>query len=324
MKPTAQRETGSVLPIRPEDSEAAALRARVEMLESVIENFPGGLSLYDADLRLVLCNSRQREMLELPEELVSGEKTDLPALFRFNAERGEYGPGDPEEHVQRRMDLVRRREAHCYDRTRPNGMILEVRGLPVAGGGFVTTYLDVTEQRRNQATIAHMAHHDALTGLPNRLLFEDRLTNALAQVRRGGLMALHYVDLDRFKPVNDALGHAAGDELLALVARRLRDSVRESDTVARLGGDEFALIQTGIADPDDAGRLAGRLVGLLAAPFRFGSSAITIGASVGVVVGPRDARTVPDIKAAADRALYRSKDRGRGCWSTLDDAGPGA
>jgi diguanylate cyclase (GGDEF)-like protein len=322
MTGSAQRATGSVLPLRTEDEETTALRARVEMLESVIENFPGGLSLFDADLRLVLCNERQREMLELPDELLSGEGTDLESLFRFNAARGEYGPGEVEEHVRRRMELVRRRVPHCYDRTRPNGMILEVRGLPVAGGGFVTTYLDVTEQRRNQATIAHMAHHDALTGLPNRLLFEDRLANALAQVRRGGLMALHYVDLDQFKPVNDALGHAAGDELLALVARRLRVSVRESDTVARLGGDEFAVIQTGMADPEDAERLARRLVDLLAAPFRIGSGTITIGATLGVALAPRDARTAADLKVGSDRALYRGKERGRGCYALAADLAP--
>ncbi len=118
MTGSAQRATGSVLPLRTEDEETTALRARVEMLESVIENFPGGLSLFDADLRLVLCNERQREMLELPDELLSGEGTDLESLFRFNAARGEYGPGEVEEHVRRRMELVRRRVPHCYDRTR--------------------------------------------------------------------------------------------------------------------------------------------------------------------------------------------------------------
>jgi diguanylate cyclase (GGDEF)-like protein len=292
-------------------AEIGRLEARIATLEAAIENFPGGISLFDGELRLVLCNRGQRELLELPDALLAAGPT-MEEMFRFNAARGEYGPGDVEDLVAERLELVERRVPHRYDRTRPNGRILEVRGLPLPDGGFVTTYLDVTDQRRDQAAVAHMAHHDVLTGLPNRLLFADRLKSAIAHVRRGGMMALHYVDLDGFKPVNDRLGHAAGDELLILAARRLQASVRDSDTVALLGGDEFAVIQTLIRDPSDAERVGARLVETMAQPFRIGTGEVRIGASVGVALAMGCGVEAEALIESADRALYRAKGLGRG------------
>jgi len=291
------------------------LKERIRLLEAVIENFPGGISLFDDDLHMVLCNERQKRMLEYPDELMADGYPTLEQLFRFNAQRGEYGPGDIEMQVRRRMELVLRREPHCYDRTRPNGTIMEVRGMPLAGGGFVTTYLDVTDQRRNQQLVAHMAQHDPLTDLPNRMLFHDRLKTALAQVKRGGMMAVHYLDLDDFKPVNDSFGHQAGDELLVGVASRIRRSVREHDTIARLGGDEFAILQTSIRRPDDAAILAGRLLGALADPFPVSGRDVRVGLSIGIAVAPDDGLTSDDLLIKADSALYHSKSNGRGCFN---------
>ena len=216
------------------------MRERMRLLEAVVENFPGGISVFDRDLKMVLCNEQQRALLEYPEDLFASGFPSLEELFRFNAGRGEYGPGAVEEHVARRMGLVRQNTSHVYERTRPNGTVVEVRGEPVRGGGFVTTYFDVTEQRRTHAMIAHMAHHDGLTGLPNRALFADRLQTAIALAKRGGVMAMHYLDIDNFKRINNSFGHRAGDELLIGVAERFTGTARENDTVARLGGDEFA------------------------------------------------------------------------------------
>jgi diguanylate cyclase (GGDEF)-like protein len=296
----------------PASDAAAALRQRIRLLEAVIENFPGGLSLYDADLRMVLCNRTQKALLDYPEHLTDALPT-MEEMFRFNAERGEYGPGDPEEHVRHKMELVARREAHCYDRTRPNGTIVEVRGMPLEDGGFVTTYLDVTAQRRDQELIAHMARHDPLTNLPNRTLYRDRLEQALAQVRRGSTqLALHFVDLDRFKPVNDQHGHKVGDEVLMIVAERMKKSLRETDTVARLGGDEFVVVQTGIAWARDAEALANRLLGILSQPYPVQGCRIRIGASIGIAMAPLDAFQCEELEQKADAALYRSKHSGRG------------
>ena len=291
------------------------LRDRVRLLEAVLENFPGGISLFDDNLQMVLCNEQQRVLLEYPEELMAGGYPSMADLFRFNALRGEYGPGDIEMHVERRMELARKMEPHCYDRTRPNGTILEVRGMPLEGGGFVTTYLDVTEQRRNQQLVAHMAHHDPLTGLPNRILFNDRLANAIAHAKRSGMMAVHYLDLDKFKPINDNHGHQAGDELLIGVAKRMQCTVRENDTVARLGGDEFAIVQTGIHTRSDAAVLANRILANFRSPFELTGHTVNVGVSVGIALAPEDGMTCDDLLVKADNALYRSKSSGRNCFS---------
>ena len=216
------------------------------------------------------------------------------------------------------MALARKREPHVYERRRPNGTIVEVRGVPLNGGGFLTTYFDVTEQRRTRDLIAHMAHHDPLTDLPNRILFNDRLQNAVALAKRGALMAVHYIDIDRFKPVNDRYGHKAGDDLLVGIAGRMRAMVREHDTVARLGGDEFAVVQTGIRVPRDAETLARRIVEKLAAPFRFSPEPISIGASVGVALAPLHGDSSDELLMKADAALYAAKADGRSRFTIYD------
>ncbi len=291
------------------------LRERMRLLEAVIENFPGGISLFDRDLRMVLCNRQQRQLLDYPEELFAGGYPSLEEIFRFNAARGEYGPGDPDEQVEERMALARQRNPHTFERTRPNGTILQIRGVPIDGGGFVTTYFDVTEQRRAQQIIEHMAHHDALTDLPNRMLFSDRLALALAAAKRHGAMAVHYLDVDNFKPVNDNLGHKAGDDLLIGVARRLRAAVREADTVARLGGDEFAIVQTGIRTAEDAAVLARRVIAEFTEPFSLSGRRVTVGVSIGIAVAPQDGVKTDDVLVKADTALYKSKSGGRGRFS---------
>ena len=130
-----------------------------------------------------------------------------------------------------------------------DGRCISVLAQPMPNGGTVATHQDITEQRQQEAKIVHMALHDTLTGLPNRVLFNDRLEEALTRVKRGDIIACHLLDLDFFKTVNDTLGHPAGDKLLRQVAARLRALVREVDTVARMGGDEFAILQAKPAQP---------------------------------------------------------------------------
>ena len=171
--------------------------------------------------------------------LFDGQNPSLRVLFHFNAARGEYGPGEVAEIVASKMELVRRREAHAYERRRPNGQIIEIRGVPLASGGFVTSYNDVSENRKHQALIADLALTDPLTGLANRRLLREHFQQAIARAKRGEGFAVHYIDLDRFKPINDTYGHDAGDAVLSEVANRLRSTIRDTDTVARIGGDEF-------------------------------------------------------------------------------------
>ncbi len=172
--------------------------------------------------------------------------------------------------------------------------------------------MDVTEKRQAEARIAHMAHHDALTGLPNRLLFHERLDEALLPVRRDReKLAILYLDLDLFKNVNDGLGHPAGDKLLVAVADRLRTCLRLSDMVARFGGDEFAVLQIGLAGPHEAGMLAERIVTLLSEPYDIEGHQVVIGASVGIALAPGDGETAEQLLGNADMALYQAKEGGR-------------
>lgn len=287
-----------------------SLQERVCLLEAVINNFPGGLVLLDKDLNVVLCNEQQKKLLQYPQALFANGNPKLEDIFRFNAERGEYGPGDVEAHVKLRMDLAREKRPHVFERTRPNGTVLEIRGAPLEAGGFVTTYLDVTEQRRQQTLIAHLAHHDPLTGLPNRALMLDRLSQALARVRRGDVLALFYLDLDRFKPVNDTYGHAIGDAILVEVAQRFRNATRETDSVARIGGDEFVVLQSGIRLVSDIEVLAKRLVRTLSAGYKVGDLHVEIGVSVGIAIAPIDGYDPDDLLRKADKALYFCKTQG--------------
>ncbi|MDO9713701.1 bifunctional diguanylate cyclase/phosphodiesterase [Paracraurococcus lichenis] len=184
-------------------------------------------------------------------------------------------------------------------------------GVPVSVVGVV---IDVTERREAEARIAHIAHHDALTGLPNRTLFRERLEEALARARRGTGCALLCLDLDHFKEVNDTLGHPVGDALLKAVTARLLDSVRETDTVARLGGDEFAIVQTDSEQPTAATTLAKRLVEALSAPFELDGQQIVVGTSIGIAMVPGDGEDADTLLKNADMALYRAKAEGRGRW----------
>ncbi|MBL4733204.1 MAG: PAS-domain containing protein [Rhizobiaceae bacterium] len=290
-------------------------RHRIHQLEALLDNFPGGISLFDKHLKMVLFNDKLKQLHGYPNELFENGMPTLEDIFRFNAERGEYGAGEVEEHVSRRMDLAKQNIPHTYDRKRPNGVILEVRGVPLAGSGFLTTYRDVTEHRESQEKIAYMAHHDALTDLPNRLLFQDRLKHAIAQAERGYNMALHCIDLDKFKPVNDNYGHAVGDQLLKQVAERFRSIKRDTDTIARVGGDEFMLIQVGITDREGARTLADRVIETLSHPYEIDGHVINIGASIGIALAPEYTVDQENLVKMADAALYDSKAAGRGCFN---------
>jgi diguanylate cyclase (GGDEF)-like protein/PAS domain S-box-containing protein len=212
-------------------------------------------------------------------------------------------------------------ECQCRMRTREGDYRWHlVRGAPVLGVGervtqWVGTMTDIDEQKRREQEAEHhrvelqrRLHHDALTGLPNRLLFEDRLRLALAAAtRHDRTLAVLFVDLDDFKLVNDSLGHSAGDVVLEEVARRLRGSIREGDTLARLHGDEFAILLAELHGPDDAGALAQSLLAELGRPIDMEGRTVTVGASIGIGVFPIDAADAERLLRAADHAMYRAK-----------------
>jgi diguanylate cyclase (GGDEF)-like protein/PAS domain S-box-containing protein len=408
------------------------------ILQIFLDYLPSGVTLFGPDLELIACNAKLKELLDFPDDLFAHGLPSLSTLLRFNAMRGEYGPGDPETIAAAALDRVRQMEPHVFERTRPNGVVLEVRGSPLPGGGFLTIYtditerkqtekalrdseaelrlltdnvpamilyvdrrmncvfankryadffglavadivgkplreivgsaaypdlekhfnqafeghpvvyqriarlksgeqrcievklvprapepghipgcysmaIDITEQKQAEERIQHVAHHDSLTGLPNRLLFNDRLGQAISLAKRDtSQFALLYLDLDKFKPVNDTLGHDAGDQLLKKAAERIREQVRESDTVARVGGDEFTVILRDISNRQDAAAVAEKIIAALAVPFHLGSDpqAVEIGTSIGIAVYPGDAQHHETLIKLADAAMSSAKTRG--------------
>jgi diguanylate cyclase (GGDEF)-like protein/PAS domain S-box-containing protein len=180
---------------------------------------------------------------------------------------------------------------------------------------FVAMFNDVSDRRRREQTVWRQANFDALTGLANRKLLEDRLAQILAQARRRhSHVALLFVDLDKFKPVNDNYGHAAGDELLRQVARRMENSLREEDTIARLGGDEFVVVLPSLHQPTMAEKTAEKLVTVLSEPFKVGEHYVEISCSVGIALFPEDAGDTDELLARADAAMYQAKEAGRATW----------
>lgn len=412
------------------------------ILQAFLDYLPSGVTLVGPDLELIACNAKFKELLDFPEELFADGLASLPRLVHFNATRGDYGPGDPGEITAAAVVRARKLEPHVFERTRPNGIVLEVRGNPLPGGGFLTIYtditerkqtekalrdseaelrlltdnvpamilyversmhcafankryadffgvtvadiigkplreivgdaayanveghfkqafeghplayqrivrfddgeqrwldvklvpraaehgqipgcysmaIDITEQKQAEERVQHVAHHDSLTGLPNRLLFNDRLGQAISLAKRdSSQFALFYLDLDKFKPVNDTLGHDAGDQLLKSVAGRIREQVRESDTVARVGGDEFTVILRDTSSRQDAAAVAEKIIAALSAPFRLGNhpQAVEIGTSIGIAFYPGDAQEHETLIKLADASMYRAKAQGNCYW----------
>ena len=219
--------------------------------------------------------------------------------------------------LQRKEDDLNHEEVHLCatadSRLVPVGFscsTIDYEGAPAT----VMAFRDLTDRKRNEARIRHLAHHDPLTNLPNRSLLSERLAGALVKAAdTGKILALFYLDLDYFKPVNDLLGHAAGDALLMQVAKRLQAELRSVDTLARVGGDEFVVVAL-FDQPDHAGIIAARFVAALTRPFVLGSDQVEIGTSVGIALYPRDGDCQQALMRAADTALYRAKHDKRGTF----------
>lgn len=187
--------------------------------------------------------------------------------------------------------------------------------------GAVITFHDISARQRAEAEIQHLAFHDSLTGLPNRLLFKEELGQVLAGLRRDGQrFALHMLDLDHFKDVNDSLGHPIGDELLRAVAERLGSIIRGTDILARFGGDEFALLQNRIGEIGDAAALAGKIIEALGREFLIGDNRININTSIGILIADQHCHDVDDLITRADVALYKAKEAGRGIHAFFEDS----
>jgi diguanylate cyclase (GGDEF)-like protein len=242
--------------------------------------------------------------------------TSFRDLLQRRVDQGSFLAGlQPDEYA---ADLLASLESGAT-RTKvtelPDGRSISVATRAMPGGGWVATHEDITERRRVEARIAHLALHDVLTNLPNRALLRERLEHAVAGIGEGsGLLAVHMLDLDRFKEVNDTLGHSVGDGLLKAVTERLRGCVRETDTIARLGGDEFAIVQH-VAEPAiETAALAKRIQEAIGAPFDIDDHYVVVGTSIGIAIAPSDGTNSDELLKNADLALYRAKTEGRGTF----------
>ena len=285
-------------------------REQSERLAAALGNMSQGLCMFGADGLLIVSNQRFQDLFQLSagaalpgQSMVQLLKTS--PLFTSSSNRCE----DPA--LDELLELAARSVPGAFTRELPSGRIINVTHEPMPGGGFVDTFTDVTEQRLAEARIAHMAMHDPLTDLPNRLLFRQRLEDALRGVVRGERCAVLYLDLDQFKNVNDTLGHPVGDALLKVMTQRLCSLVRQTDTVARLGGDEFAIVQSRFDHPSDSTILAERLLHELSQPFEVAGHHIVVGVSIGIAIAPDDGTDPDTLLKSADIALYQAKSDGR-------------
>jgi diguanylate cyclase (GGDEF)-like protein len=285
-------------------------------LDTAINNMTQGLLLFDSSQRVVVCNQRYLEMYGLSADVVKPG-----CAFRdVIAHRKETGTfkGDVDEYcsgILRDMPLGKVAITVTAD-----GRSIQIANRPLADGGWVATHEDVTERRRSDARIAHLAHYDALTDLPNRTLFRDKLEQEIRRIRRGGQLAVLYIDIDEFKSVNDSLGHPIGDELLKAIAARLSRCVRETDIVARLGGDEFAIVQTAVRNPAEVTDLVARIYQTIREPYECLGHQLAADASIGIALAPRDGADLDQLLKNADLAMYDAKADGRRTYRFFEPA----
>jgi diguanylate cyclase (GGDEF)-like protein len=296
-----------------------SLRIRNLQFDTAINNMSQGLCFFDAAHRLIVCNDRYVEMYDLPADRV-GPGIPLKEIVDMRFDVGSFPAMSRDEYLHWRGKVAISAAPTDSIVELRNGRTFKIRHRPMPDLGWVATHEDITEQRRSEVKIEYMAHHDSLTDLANRVLLNDRLECAIDRINCEEMVAVHHLDLDQFKAVNDTFGHPAGDKLLKIVADRLRGLVRETDTIARMGGDEFVIVQASIAEPADATALAQRIIKLMSEPFDIDGHQAVIGASVGIAVGPGDGSSADKLLRNADLALYRAKGDGRGTFRFFEPA----
>jgi diguanylate cyclase (GGDEF)-like protein len=283
-----------------------------QLLQTVLNNMSQGVLMFDSETRLTFCNQRYIELYGLSPKIVK-PGCHLRDLLKHRIELGSFAD-DPDQYVARLKEGIAEGKTFNQIVNLPDGRAFSVVNKPIPGGGWLATHEDVTERQRSEDRIAHMARHDALTDLPNRVLLLEQLNHEIKRVKRGECLAVLCLDLDQFKSVNDALGHHIGDELLKLVGERLRGCTRELDIVARMGGDEFAIIMTQMEQAADAATLSKRIRDSVIKPYQVEGHQIVTDISIGISVAPMDAVESAELLRNADMALYDAKADGRGTF----------
>jgi len=276
----------------------------------VFENTNEGIIVTDADRRIVAVNSAYTRITGYQEGEILGKNPHVHASGTHDAEF--Y------RDLWRSLEETDQWQGEIWDRHRSGRVIPLWENISVVRdkNGQISNYVavmsDISAIKEAEERLSFLAHHDSLTGLPNRLLFHSSLEQAMVEARRSHRrVAVMLLDLDRFKLVNDTLGHAAGDQLLKFVAARLRDAVRAEDTVSRLGGDEFTIILRDIDSAEDLAHVAEKIISAVERPLTLSGQEVSVGVSIGISLFPDDALSVDSLATAADTAMYRAKERGK-------------
>jgi diguanylate cyclase (GGDEF)-like protein len=288
--------------------------------DAALGHMSQGISMYDCDQRLVVWNSRFVELYRFPHGFVTLARP-FAELFDYLVKTGTIKE-QPDRYMALRDERLASEKIFSAQFVLADGRTIAVINHAIANGGWVSTHEDITDRKNTEIRIEQLAHFDALTGLANRNLFKERLDAALARHRRLGTeFAVFLLDLDRFKTVNDTLGHQAGDKLLEGVAERIKETCGEADIPARLGGDEFAVIAMAASGnlQHNAEVLAARLIATISAPDQIAGRPVVVGCSIGIALVPAHGERIDEILRNADLALYRSKGEGRNCFQIYSE-----
>ncbi len=302
------------------EERTAELAEKRHLLETTLGSMDQGLVVIDPTGRIQLHNSRAAEMIGFDNDLLNTHP-NIRDTVRLQAERGDFSAMPEDVKIMFDRSKLQPGTTLVHERELTGGGVLEVRTVPLADGSLVRTYTDVTLRKHAERHLQHLARHDALTDLPNRVFFQERLEQALAySERHGTAFAVLSLDLDRFKQINDVQGHGVGDVVLVELAQRLKAELRMEDTIARLGGDEFAIIHTGSNSADEPAALARRILRAVSKPFRIDGTDYELGISIGIASCPLNGRGADDLMKKADVALYQAKRSGRARFCTFEEA----
>jgi diguanylate cyclase (GGDEF)-like protein len=296
-----------------------ALKLQNRRMAEALDSTGHAISIYDANRRLIFCNDKFLDLYRLPRRY-GRPGTSFEDVLRGRIAANSHIGEDIETYVGARLVLAENHVAATEVNTLNTGQVVSVTHQPLPDGGWVSTHKDITEFNRLQEELAHRAYHDALTGLPNRHLLQQRLAECVKEADGLGSFALLLVDLDGFKSINDTLGHAAGDKVLSEVAGRLEATVHSSGMAARMGGDEFAVVMDVGSVARDAQMLAVTLTEVGRVPFVIDGQTVDIAFSVGVAVAPGDGVTPDELLKNADLALYAAKAERRGSYRFFEPA----
>jgi len=291
-----------------ERSQEELVRSSREALAHVIDTVPAMISATDKDCRIVFVNAHFADFVNSTPEALTGKRlTDILESNKPELSRQVHSS------IVKGLRTCVSFEESMIDMSGSERVFLTTKtSLPALAGAetsVLTTSVEITERKQAESTLRHIALHDTLTDLPNRRMLYDRIEEKLSSERTR--FAILLIDLDRFKAVNDTLGHSGGDRMLQLVTSRLLGTISSSDLVARMSGDEFVVVQSEITSPSDAENLARKIIDALAAPFLLEESEIRIGCTIGITLAPQDSQSVEKLLRYADLAMYQAKAEGR-------------